>query len=90
MPKVMKWESDDFELQKSLIFLKALAPEYQTSSDGEIVNLIGTADSVYEDITVTLTSSTTFAVTGSVTGGIGYIFHNPKPLFMRLSPLSPF
>ncbi len=49
----------------------ALEPAYSGAGTGRITNLIGTASSVLETITVTLTSSTTFDVSGSVSGALG-------------------
>lgn len=61
-------------LNKLNTFLKkghALSPQYTTVGDGKITGLIGTADSVFETITVTFTSATEFDVNGSVTGAMG-------------------
>jgi hypothetical protein len=49
----------------------ALEPAYSGVGTGRITNLIGTASSVLETITVTFTSSTAFDVSGSVSGSLG-------------------
>jgi hypothetical protein len=49
----------------------ALEPAYSGVGTGKITNLIGTASSVLETITVTFTSSTAFDVSGSVSGALG-------------------
>jgi hypothetical protein len=49
----------------------ALEPAYSGAGTGRITNLIGTASSVLETITVTFTSSTAFDVSGSVSGSLG-------------------
>lgn len=49
----------------------ALSPAYTGTGNGLITNLIGTSSSVVETITVTLSSSSAFAVSGSVTGSMG-------------------
>lgn len=49
----------------------ALEPQYQTAGNGTIENLIGTANSVVETITVTFTSATAFSVSGDVGGSLG-------------------
>jgi hypothetical protein len=49
----------------------ALEPAYSGVGTGKITNLIGTAGSVLETITVTFTSSTAFDVSGSVSGALG-------------------
>jgi len=49
----------------------ALEPTYSGVGTGTIDNLIGTASSVLETITVTFSSSTAFSVTGSVSGALG-------------------
>ncbi len=54
-------------------FLKkghALEPAYTGTGTGKITNLIGTASSVVETITITFTSATAFNVSGSVTGAL--------------------
>jgi hypothetical protein len=49
----------------------ALEPTYSGVGTGTIDNLIGTASSMLETITVTFSSSTAFSVTGSVSGALG-------------------
>lgn len=49
----------------------SLEPQYTGVGTGTIDNLIGTATSVLETITVTLTSSSAFSVAGSVSGALG-------------------
>jgi len=48
-----------------------LPPVYAGAGTGQITGLIGTASSVQEAITVTLTSASSFTVAGSVTGAMG-------------------
>ena len=49
----------------------SLDPQYQTAGDGTIENIIGTAASVVETITVTFTGATAFSVSGSDGGSLG-------------------
>lgn len=49
----------------------SLPPVYTGSGNGTITGLIGTASSVQETITVTLSSATAFSVVGSVSGALG-------------------
>lgn len=49
----------------------SLTPAYAGAGTGLITNLIGTATSSQETITVTFTSATAFNVVGSVTGSMG-------------------
>lgn len=49
----------------------ALPPVYSGTGTGYIDDALGTASSVFEIITITFTSSTTFSVTGSVSGSLG-------------------
>lgn len=49
----------------------ALEPAYTGAGTGRITNLIGTASSVLETITVIFSSSTAFSVSGSVSGALG-------------------
>jgi hypothetical protein len=61
-------------LTKMDTFLKlghSLDPAYTGTGTGTITLLIGTASTVLEIITVTLTSSTAFSVSGSVSGALG-------------------
>jgi hypothetical protein len=75
----MSWESGTATsytdlLDKLNTFLTkghALPPSYTGTGNGLITGLIGTASSVQETITVTLTGATTFTVSGSVTGSMG-------------------
>lgn len=75
----MSWESGTATsytdlLNKLNAFLTkghALPPVYTGTGNGTISGLIGTAASVFETITVTLTGATTFDVSGSVTGSMG-------------------
>lgn len=58
-------------LNAFLLLGHALPPVYTGTGNGLIAGLIGTASSVQETITVTLTGATTFTVSGSVTGSMG-------------------
>lgn len=75
----MSWESGtatdvaDLMAKLNTFLLKghALEPSYTGAGTGTIDNLIGTASSVLETITVTFSSSTAFSVSGSVSGALG-------------------
>lgn len=75
----MSWENGtatdvaDLMAKLNTFLLKghALEPTYSGVGTGTIDNLIGTASSVLETITVTFSSSTAFSVTGSVSGALG-------------------
>ncbi len=75
----MSWETGtatdvaDLMARLSTFLLKghALEPTYSGVGTGTIDNLIGTASSVLETITVTFSSSTAFSVSGSVSGALG-------------------
>ncbi|HQL48389.1 MAG TPA: hypothetical protein PLC09_06955, partial [Holophaga sp.] len=58
-------------LNAFLVVGHALPPVYTGTGNGLITGLIGTASSVQETITVTLTGATTFDVSGSETGAMG-------------------
>lgn len=59
------------KLHAFLIKGHSLPPVYTSLGTGLINEIIGTGDSIQEIITVTFTSSTTFNVSGSVTGSMG-------------------
>jgi hypothetical protein len=75
----MSWESGtatdvaDLMAKLNTFLLKghALEPSYSGAGTGTIDNLIGTASSVLETITVTFSSSAAFSVSGSVSGALG-------------------
>ena len=73
----------------------ALSPAYAGTGDGTITELIGTATSVQETITITFTSSTAFGVVGSVTGSmgtgtVGTTFTHAKVTFKLVAGSTPW
>lgn len=58
-------------LHQFLIVGHTLRPQYSGIGNGYTDDIVGTANSVYETITVTLTSATSFTVAGSASGAMG-------------------
>jgi hypothetical protein len=58
------------QINTFLLLGHSLDPVYTGTGTGTITNLIGTAASVLEVITITFTSSTAFSVAGSVSGAL--------------------
>lgn len=75
----MSWETGSANhfadlLTKLDVFLlkgHSLPPVYTGTGNGRISGVIGTAASVQETITITMTGATTFSVAGSITGAMG-------------------
>lgn len=59
------------KLDAFLVKGHSLTPVYTGTGNGTITGIIGTSSSVQETITVTLSTVTTFSVSGSVTGSMG-------------------
>lgn len=72
-----------------------LRPQYSGVGNGYSDDLIGTVNSVYELITVTLNSSTTFTVAGSASGNmgsgtVGVLFTHDRFKFTLIQGTTPF